>query len=298
MKSLSKSIMIFFTSSSLFASSQSTIFDRVDGPDVLKATQMLQAAFERGNIGERIGNDVYLNFEGNKVFITSAGCRNPFELFAIASSETTELKGYTVEGKVQKNAFDTFKAIELEMLKCIRIYSEKNHLSFNDMTFNLQGFSKGTHLTPLQAITLVDNLGIKTPNILNFSHLSTFDETAAINYNARVGKYNHANFIAHEDFAPPIFTGEKPLLGTNLKFKSVGIDLKFSAHSSSSYREKVARNEYPYLVPATRLFAPFVITSAQWNAHMPETYTNGSHANYPQYQKMFKSGEYSFENQS
>lgn len=298
MKYLSKVMLGYFVAAhSLFASE--SIMDRLDGPDILASTKRLKTLFLGQSVGQPLGNDGSCSFDRDKAYISFRGSRSNFlELLQIANTDKKELSGYSIRGKVQKNAYDIFKTNEQSMLNCVKSYSAANHISFNDIKFTVEGYSRGTTFAKLAAISIMDNLGIQPVNVLNYSPISIFDQQAADQYNARIGKQNHINFMAKEDFVPPIFTGQKPL---NIKviftkfslkgdFKSVGTDIEFSGYNSSSYREKVQSNKYPYLDPNFAAFMPRFLSAEAWNAHMPELYEDMSDVYFREHKRLHLKG--------
>lgn len=280
MKFSSKVVLGYLvTVHSLFASEN--IMDRLDGPDILASTKRLKSLFLGQSIGQPLGNDGSCSFDKDKAYISFRGNRNSLQEFIqMANVSKKELSGYSVNGRVQKSAFDIFKTHEQPMLEHIKSYSATNHISFNDIKFTVEGYSRGTAFVNLAAISIMDNLNVRPINILNYGPISIFDQQAADEYNTRIGKKNHINFIAQEDFIPPIFTGQKPLdfsmFSLKGDFKSVGTDIQFSAYNSSSYREKVEAKEYLYLDPNFSLILPEFLNCEAWNAHTPELYEDMS----------------------
>ena len=275
------------------------IMDRLDGSDIFASTERLKIFSLNQSIEYPLGKDGSCSFDKDKAYITFKGNKGNFgEILQIANTDKEKLIGYSIKGKVQKNVYDIFKSHEHLMLEYIKLYSARNHISFNDIKITVEGYSRGTTFAKLAAISITDNLGVRPINVLNYAPISIFDQQAADQYDLIIGKYNHINFIADEDFVPPIFTGQKPLVlkifNYTLKgdFKPVGIDIPFSAYNSTVYCKEVQRNHYLHLSDGLYACMPFSLSVKEWNAHMPEIYNFMSLVSYKRQKKFYLEGKY------
>lgn len=243
--------------------------------DISSSVQRLKNAFEGVYTSEthlllESDNPIgQVSIEDKKVILTFRGSRDSFrEIATCANVLKTSLRDIEISGSVHSGIFGSFEKIKKHTFSVVINALTEKGLVFQDTEVLLEGYSRGTGFSVLAAAYLAKEIAEWKHKIkvLNFSPIPILSTEAVSQYEDKTGRDNHLNFLAKEDFVVKWFK--------NSSFHIPGQLIEFSADRSFSYQERVASGRYTYL--ADNLFIKstmkLVLSSQQWEAHMPMTY--------------------------
>lgn len=238
--------------------------------DIRDSQLRLQAAFE-GDYGamplsegsRKVGS---LSTKDDTIFLTFRGSVNSFlEILSCLYLTQRDAQKWGLEGKVHAGIHAGFCQVE----KSIESYLDR-YPSLKGKKIVLEGYSRGSAFAMLAAAYLVKRFAADRLTVITYSPMNLFDLEGAKSYEKKI--QNQFNFICKDDFFPkwvgPSFLG----------FCAVGKNLMFCATESISYLERVQKKAYTHLIrlPLLGTFLRCIIPLRLWEAHMPETYRDGS----------------------
>jgi hypothetical protein len=145
-----------------------------------------------------------------------------------------------------------------------------SHLDPRNVEFIVEGYSRGSGLAQLASAYLTQKFANCRLKVFTYSTMNIFDAEAVQSYKQKTP--HHWSFICTGDFFPrwvgPFCLG----------FHPVGNQFAFAPDDSSSFSERVRTRAYTHLSThwLVSLLAHTFIPSVLWEAHMPETYEEGS----------------------
>jgi hypothetical protein len=240
--------------------------------DIQDSLVRLQNTFE-GSYGDfpiyederRVGK-LTLDRKKKIVFVTYRGSLN--SLFEIFSCLFVWKKPWgETGGRVHAGLYNAFQKTQISFQNALQEIGQKNEVSLDQFTFLIEGYSRGSGLATLTALFLKQQYPSCDINVLTYSTMKVFDQTAAENYE-RSMQGHHWSFLCMDDFFPkwigPSFLG----------FCPVGKKVEFRAIESENYKQRTMANKYSYLaeIPIVSYLFKKLISSATWEAHMPTIY--------------------------
>lgn len=244
--------------------------ERLTERDIQDSLTRLQAAFA-GDYGpyplcegtRKIGS---LAEKGDTIYLTFRGSVNSFaEILSCLNLRKCSAEKWGLAGKVHAGIHASFCKIQ---------ESIEHHLSNSPSLRNrkivVEGYSRGSALAMLTAAYLAKRFAADQVTVLTYSPMNVFDQTGAESYQSKIKK--QWNFVCKNDFFP------KWIGPSLLGFCALGKRIEFSAAESPSYVERVQKRAYTHLLrlPLIGTFLRWIIPLRLWEAHMPETYQDGS----------------------
>lgn len=254
-------------------SSSTDFFRSMSEEDIAQSLRRLRSVFQ-GNYGHNpiiedgrpIGR---MTMQGNVVHATFRGSVNSaWEIASCINMRKALLGDIGIEGQVHAGIYSAFTKIKKTIADHTTYFSQISQTQPKDLTFIIEGYSRGSGLAILVAAYLAHKFTPDRIGVLTYSSMNILSEQAARDYANKIGKSNHLSFTCREDLVPRLITPGR------LGFSSVGEPLLFSANDSPSFEKRVAMREYTYLADQVIIatVVKTVVSASTWEAHMPQTY--------------------------
>lgn len=258
-------------------SSSTDFFRSMTREDITQSLRRLRSVFQ-GNYGHNpiIEDGRFIGrttMQGNVVHVTFRGSVNSaFEIASCINMRKIILDDVGIEGQVHAGIYSAFTKIKNTIVDHINHFSQISQTKPKDLTYIIEGYSRGSGLATLVAVYLAHKFTPDRLGVLTFSSMNILSEQAAHDYTNKIGKNNHLNFTCLEDLVPKLITPGR------LGFSPVGEALLFSANESPSFEKRVAMRQYTYLADQIIIatVVKTVVSASTWEAHMPQTYEEGA----------------------
>jgi hypothetical protein len=215
---------------------------------------------------DRVGR---MTLEGQKVHLTFRGSIDSFtEILSCFNLGKYSTEEWGLAGRVHAGIYNSFCNVR----KSIDENWDRHfsHLDPRNVEFIVEGYSRGSGLATLASAYLTHKFVESRLKVFTYSTMNIFNEEAARSYEQKIP--HHWSFICSDDVFPQ-------WIGSScLGFHSIGTKMIFSPSHSASFSERVRTYAYTHLSKhwLITLLARIFIPSYYWEAHMPETYEEGS----------------------